>query len=77
MIRAIKKPKPRTKKVCGFFIKTKTRPNGRVFKGERVTGVEPVYRPWQGRVIPIYHTRRFRQSDNGLSLIVNSINFSD
>ena len=24
---------------------------------ERVTGVEPVFRPWQGRIIPLYDTR--------------------
>lgn len=25
---------------------------------ERVRGVEPLSRPWQGRVIPIYNTRK-------------------
>jgi hypothetical protein len=25
---------------------------------ERVTGLEPVSHPWQGRVIPLYDTRR-------------------
>ena len=24
---------------------------------ERVTGIEPVSRPWQGRIIPLYDTR--------------------
>ena len=25
---------------------------------ERVTGIEPVSRPWQGRIIPVYYTRK-------------------
>ena len=29
---------------------------------ERVTGVEPVSRPWQGRIIPLYDTRMMGDS---------------
>ena len=25
---------------------------------ERVTGVEPVSQPWEGRVLPMYYTRK-------------------
>ena len=25
---------------------------------ERVTGVEPVLRPWEGHVLPLYYTRK-------------------
>ena len=26
---------------------------------ERVTGIEPVPQPWEGRVLPLYYTRVF------------------
>lgn len=31
---------------------------------ERVTGIGPVFRPWQGRIIPLYDTRVRRQARN-------------
>ena len=31
------------------------------FLRERVTGIEPVSPPWQGDVIPIYHTRVYQR----------------
>lgn len=27
-------------------------------KFKRVTGIEPVSRPWKGRIMPLYDTRR-------------------
>ena len=35
---------------------------------ERVTGLGPVIRPWQGRVLPLYYTRKFTDGfrDNNL-----------
>ncbi len=31
---------------------------------ERVTGIEPVYLPWQGSVLPMYYTRTEKEPDN-------------
>ena len=31
---------------------------------ERVTGIEPVSQPWEGRVLPLNHTRRIRSKRN-------------
>ena len=42
---------------------------------ERVTGIEPVTHPWEGRILPLNHTRNTRfnlsfpaQKDNKMSL---------
>ena len=41
---------------------------------ERVTGVEPVLHPWQGRVIPLYDTRANSSKKNvpGLRVALRS-----
>ena len=31
----------------------------KVFSAKRVTGIGPVFRPWQGRIMPLYDTRDF------------------
>jgi hypothetical protein len=30
---------------------------GLLCDAERVTGIEPVFQPWEGRVLPLNHTR--------------------
>ena len=31
--------------------------HGKKGSGQRLAGVEPVYQPWEGRVLPIYYNR--------------------
>lgn len=47
-------------------------------RNERVTGVEPVLRPWEGHVLPLYYTRiiDFKElawQDTKYAILVSSI----
>lgn len=57
-------------------LQTPKRPNNRSVPLERVAGIEPATQPWEGRVLPLNHTRKNRLGVYLLGVLLASLSFT-